>query len=114
MFYLNDLDLDADKAHINHVQFDWNPEKNEWLKAERNISFDEIALLLSHGELWKVAPHPNPDRYPRQHVFLIPINNYIYFVPYVMDGETIFLKTAFPHRKATQDYLKEKGLTDEP
>jgi len=24
-----------------------------------------------------------------------------------MENDTIFLKTAFPHRKATRDYLKE-------
>ena len=29
------------------------------------------------------------------------------------DGETIFLSTAFPHRKATEDYLKQKGISDE-
>jgi uncharacterized DUF497 family protein len=28
------------------MQFDWNPEKNEWLKRNRKISFEEIALLL--------------------------------------------------------------------
>jgi hypothetical protein len=25
-----------------------------------------------------------------------------------MEGEVIFLKTAFPHRQATRDYLKER------
>ncbi|MFQ3243194.1 MAG: hypothetical protein ACI9JZ_002904, partial [Lentimonas sp.] len=91
------------------VKFDWDPEKNEWLKAERGISFEEIALLLSNGVLWKHAQHPNQKDYPQQAVFLIPIDNYSYCVPYVIDADTIFLKTAFPHRKATRDYLKEKG-----
>lgn len=91
------------------MKFDWDPEKNEWLKANRDISFEEIALLLSEGALWKRAQHPNSAEYPNQEVFLIPIDNYIYFVPFVIDADTIFLKTAFPHRKATKDYLKEKG-----
>ena len=39
------------------MQFDWNPEKNEWLKRNRKISFEEIALLLAEGKLWKVADH---------------------------------------------------------
>ncbi len=90
------------------MKFDWDPDKNEWLKKERGISFEEIALLLGSGLLWKDAPHPNPENYPHQRVFLIPIDDYIYFVPYVVDGSTFFLKTAFPHRKATRDYLKEK------
>lgn len=91
------------------MKFDWDPEKNEWLKENRNISFEEIAFLLSEGALWKRARHPNQDEYPNQEIFLIPIDNYIHFVPFVIDGDTIFLKTAFPHRKATKDYLTEKG-----
>jgi len=91
------------------VKFDWSPEKNEWLKKERNISFEEIALLLSNGRVWKHAEHPNAQKYPNQYVFFVEINEYIYFVPYVMDGDTIFLKTAFPHRQATKDYLKERN-----
>lgn len=94
------------------VNFDWNPEKNEWLKENRSISFEEIAFLLSNGILWKRTKHPNQKEYSNQEVFLIPIDNYIYFVPFVIEGDTIFLKTAFPQRKATKDYLKEKGFSD--
>ena len=90
------------------MQFDWNPEKNEWLKRNRKISFEEIALLLAEGKLLKVADHPNQKKYQNQKVFLIPIDDYIYFVPYVLEKEVIFLKTIFPHRKATRDYLQER------
>jgi uncharacterized DUF497 family protein len=89
------------------VRFDWDIEKNERLKKERNISFEDIALLLAAGKLWKTADHPNPEKYPNQRVFLVPVDGYIFFVPFVMENDTIFLKTAFPHRKATRDYLKE-------
>lgn len=95
------------------VNFDWNPEKNEWLKENRGISFEEIALLLSNGIVWKRTKHPNQKEYPNQEVFLIPIDKYIYFVPFVIEDGTIFLKTAFPQRKATKDYLKEKRKSDE-
>ena len=91
------------------MKFDWDPEKNEWLKTERDISFEEIALLLSTGCLWKLTKHPNQKKYPDQQVFLLPIDNYIYFVPFILDGDTVFLKTAFAHRKATKDYLQEKN-----
>jgi uncharacterized DUF497 family protein len=90
------------------MKFEWNSEKNEKLKRERNISFDEIATLLSTGVIWKIADHPHSDNYPNQRVFLIPINDWIYFVPFVIEKDTIFLKTAFPQRKATKEYLKEK------
>jgi len=89
------------------VRFDWDIEKNERLKKERNISFEDIALLLASGKLWKTTDHPNPEKYPNQRVFLVPVDGYIFFVPFVMESDTIFLKTAFPHRKATRDYLKE-------
>ena len=90
------------------MKFDWSPEKNERLKKERNISFEEIALLLAKGILWKAVEHPNKKKYPDQKAFLVPIDDYIYFVPYVIDEGTIFLKTAFPHRKATSDCRKER------
>ena len=88
--------------------FDWSPEKNEFLKKERNLSFEEIALHLSEGKLWKVTDHPNPERYPNQKVFLVPVNDYIFFVPFIEDGEKFFLKTAFPHRQPTKEYLLER------
>ena len=90
------------------MHFEWNPEKNEWLKRERRVSFEEIALLLAEGKLWKVADHPNPKKYPNQRVFLVPVDDYVYFVPYVVEENAIFLKTAFPHRQATKDYLRER------
>ena len=95
------------------MKFDWNPEKNETLKKERGVSFEEIALLLSNGILWKIANHPNQKKFSNQKVFLVPINNYIYFFPFVMDKEVIFLKTSYPSRKATKDYLKEKGIKND-
>ena len=88
---------------------DWSHEKNEFLKKERNISFEEIALHLSEGRLWKVTEHPNPKKYPNQRVFLVPVNDYIFFVPFIMDGEKFFLKTAFASRQATRDYLLERN-----
>ena len=88
---------------------DWSQEKNEFLKKERNIAFEKIALHLSEGRLWKVTEHPNPKKYPNQRVFLVPVNDYIFFVPFIMDGEKFFLKTAFASRQATKDYLLERN-----
>lgn len=93
--------------------FDWNPEKNEWLKQKRGISFEEIALLLGNGQLWRVSDHWNQEKYPGQEVFFVPIDGCIYLVPYVIDGETIFLKTAIPSRKATREYRRETGENHE-
>ena len=95
------------------MKFDWDPEKNEQLKKERGISFEEIALLLGSGFLWKVTKHWNEEQYPIQRVFLVPIDGYIHAVPYVKDGDTYFLKTAFPTRKLTKQFKKELEENDE-
>jgi hypothetical protein len=89
------------------VQFDWDPEKNEQLKKERGIPFEEISLLLAGGQVWAVTKHWNEDRYPGQKIFLVPIDEYIYAIPYVEDRDTYFLKTAFPSRKLTKQYNRE-------
>lgn len=93
---------------LEFMRFEWNPDKNELLKGTRGVSFEEIATFLAAGKVWKVMDHPNPDTYPNQQVFLVPIDGYIYFVPFIIEEGVIFLKTAFPHRKATKQYLKEK------
>lgn len=94
--------------HTRHlVQFDWDPEKNEKIKRERGVSFEEIAFCLGDGQLWKIENHHNQEGYPNQQIFFIPIGNYVYLVPFVQKEETFFLKTAFPSRKATKEYRKE-------
>jgi len=89
------------------VIFEWDPEKNEKSKRERGISFEEIALLLGDGRLWAVTKHWNTEKYPNQRILLIPIDGRIIAVPFVQDGKTIFLKTAFPSRKMTKRYREE-------
>ena len=92
---------------MKNIKFEWNPKKNEWLKQERNISFEQILFHMSEGDVWKVADHPNQEKYPNQKIYFVVINDYIYLVPYVKHENEIFLKTIIPSRKATRDYLKE-------
>jgi hypothetical protein len=40
-------------------QFDWNQEKNEWLRAEREVTFEKIVYHLQHGGLLDVIGHPD-------------------------------------------------------
>ncbi len=94
--------------YIRHVKYEWNPEKNEWLKKERNISFEQIIFHLAQGDIWKVADHPDQKRYPRQKIYFVIIENYIYLVPHIIEKEYIYLKTIIPHRKATKDYQKRQ------
>ena len=46
------------------MKYDWNPKKNEWLKKERKLSFEEVVFHLSQGDVWKVADHPDQQKYP--------------------------------------------------
>ena len=89
------------------MRFDWDPEKNRDIKEERGVSFEEIALVLGAGILWKATGHWNPEKYPNQAVFLVPIDGSIHAVLFVRDRETIFLKTAFPSRRLTRIYREE-------
>lgn len=89
--------------------YDWNREKNELLKGERDISFEEVYIAIESGGLLEVIKHPNPKKYPSQKLFVVSINNYVYLVPFVEDEEKVFLKTIIPSRKATKKYLIKGG-----
>jgi uncharacterized DUF497 family protein len=87
----------------------WDYEKNELLKNERGISFEDILYHIETGCLLAVIEHPNRDKYPNQKMYIVNIDNYAYLVPFVEDDEHVFLKTIIPSRKATRRYLKEDG-----
>jgi uncharacterized DUF497 family protein len=86
--------------------FRWSHEKNERLKAERNISFEEIVLAIEADGLLDIVAHSNPGKYPRQRMFVVAVEHYAYLVPFVEEADHYFLKTVIPNRKATRDYLK--------
>jgi hypothetical protein len=56
----------------------WNPEKNEWLKENRRVCFEQV----------------------------VNIEGYIYLVPRVETKDGVFLKTIIPSRKMTAKYLR--------
>jgi uncharacterized DUF497 family protein len=89
------------------MRYDWNPGKNEQLKRERGVSFEQILFHLSEGSVWKVADHPDQGKYPGQRIYFVNMDEYIYLVPYVIEKDDVFLKTIIPSRKATRDYRRE-------
>lgn len=86
------------------MRYEWNPDKNELLKRERNISFEQVVFHLSQGDVWKISDHPNQKDYPGQQIYFVIVDGYIHLVPHVIEEDTIFLKTIIPSRKATRDY----------
>ena len=86
----------------------FNYEKNDLLKKERGVSFEDVILSIENGDLLDDMVHPNKEKYPSQDVFiiLIRVKDYVYIVPYVESEEEIFLKTIIPSRQMKKKYLK--------
>jgi len=90
------------------MKYEWDPLKNERLKKERKISFEQVIFHLSQGDVWKIADHPDQKKYPGQKIYFVIIEDYIYLVPYIIQKDHIFLKTIILSRKATRIYKKEQ------
>jgi hypothetical protein len=86
--------------------FRWDNEKNELLKKNRGVCFEQVVLLMERGEVLDTIEHPNQERYPGQKIAVVMIDTYAYLVPYVENNEEIFLKTIIPSRKATNKYVR--------
>ena len=82
--------------------------KNEQLKQERGISFEEAVFHIERGDVLDLLEHPHQERYPGQRVFVLAIEEYVYLVPFVESEDEVFLKTIIPSRKATKKYLGGK------
>ncbi|MCF6172530.1 MAG: toxin [Campylobacteraceae bacterium] len=84
-------------------------KKNETLKTQREVSFEDVILALESGYLLDDITHPNKEKYPNQNIFiiLIQIKDYVYLVPYVEDSTSIFLKTIIPSRIMNKKYNKK-------
>ena len=87
--------------------FRWGPEKNEQLKLERGVSFEQMVVAVESGGLLDILAHPNQAKYPRQRVLVVASDGYAYLVPFVEEEDHYFLKTVIPSRKATRDYLSQ-------
>jgi hypothetical protein len=91
---------------IKNKSIRYSLEKNELLKTQRDVSFEDVILALQSGKLLDDIEHPNKEKYPNQNIFiiLIEIKDYVYLVPYVEDDTSIFLKTIIPSRQMNKKY----------
>ena len=94
--------------------FRWNHAKNDELKVERGISFEEVVLAIEAGGLLDVVRHPNSGKYPNQFVFIVALDGYVLLVVFVEEPEYYFLETVIPSRKATRDYLLRRNPDETP
>ncbi len=84
--------------------YTWNEEKNQQLKTERGISFEEVLVHIAAGDLLDIVEHPHPEKYKGQRIFIVKMRDYAWLVPFVESADEIFLKTIVPSRKATRQY----------
>lgn len=88
------------------MKFDWNPDKNEWLRTDRNITFEEINYLIEAGHLLAILKH---SKKTNQNMFVVERGGYAHHVPYVIEKDgTHFLKTIYPSRASTKKYIGEE------
>jgi uncharacterized DUF497 family protein len=89
--------------------FDWDNDKNEQLKRERGISFEQIVFLILNDCILDILEHPNKIKYRDQKLYVIDVEDYAYVVPFEDSKGVRFLKTIFPSRRFTQKYLRREG-----
>ncbi|MGA2545330.1 MAG: toxin [Rectinemataceae bacterium] len=83
------------------MEIRWSEEKNELLKRERGVSFEDVAALIrTHQEL-DILPHPLRVN---QKIIVVRLHGYIHAVPFVEEAGGISLKTIYPNRNLQIQY----------
>jgi uncharacterized DUF497 family protein len=86
--------------------FRWDNDKNELLKNNRGVCFEQVVILMEREDILETVEHPNQNKYPGQKIATVMIDDYAYLVPYVQKSDEIFLKTIIPSRRATNKYKR--------
>ena len=86
--------------------YHWDAEKDALLQRARGISFRDVVRHIEQGGLLDTIEHPNPLRHPGQRIFIVRIGNYAWRVPFETTETGLFLRTAYPSRESTRDYLR--------
>lgn len=89
--------------------FRWPPDKNDLLKQERGVSFEDITVAVEAGGLLEIVLHLNAKKYPRQKIMVVEVASYAFLVPFVEEEDHFFLKTIIPSRKATRDFIAKES-----
>ncbi len=91
------------------MNFRWDAEKNKLLKSERNVCFEDVVALIYEDKALDIIAHPNREKYPHQSIYIVRIQGYVHMVPFVKNGNEIWLKTIVPSRKLNRIY---RGVGD--
>ena len=86
-------------------EYRWDPTKDEWLRRNRGLSFEDVVYHLEHGGLLDDIAHPNQEMHPGQRLYVVRMEDYVYLIPFDLDGNVADLRTVYPSRKFTRAYL---------
>lgn len=50
--------------------FRWDNEKNERLKKESGVCFEQVVILMEREDVFDAIENPNQDKYPGQKIAL--------------------------------------------
>ena len=87
----------------------WNEEKNQLLQIQRKLSFEMVLEKIENQDILSRRSHPDTKRYPHQFIFVLELEGYICYVPFVENDEEIFLKTIIPSRKLNKEFKGEQN-----
>jgi len=87
------------------INFAWSAEKNIEIEARYGFGFERVIRAIADGRLLAIRDHPNKVRYAHQKQLVVEIDGYVWVVPCIVQNDKGFLKTMFPSRRATREYL---------
>ena len=63
-------------------EYTWDADKNEWLRRNRGLSFDDVVYHLEHGGLLADIPHPNQERHRGQRLCISASTTMLTWFPF--------------------------------
>ncbi len=85
--------------------FLWDGAKNELLQQTRGVCFEDAVAAMDGGRLLDILEHPDQRTCRGQKPYIIELHEYAWVVPGIEMEDGIWLKTMFPSRKYTKQYL---------
>lgn len=89
-------------------EISWNEEKNRQLKAERGLAFEDVVAAIEEGRVLADIDHHHSGRKGQQRILVVNIDGYACVVPYVEQGQRVFLKTIYHSRAMHKKYVVTK------
>jgi len=96
---------------LQHKKYRFSSEKDLQLlqMPDRLIGFKQIIEAIIKGDVLDIRTHPNKIKYPHQYIIYVHIEEKVYAVPCVEEGEDgLFLKTIYPSSKMRDEFFPKK------